>query len=227
MLNKHLDRITVCGLDREPLLVHHYQTPLSNNVTCVGGGGPKIEEAVMYRQTLVVLVILFSIPSGAFGQTVTLGGAVNVASAEDFATRVLQDPWDMNERTDFGGFLSGSDPPLPDLTNVSFSGGVFSATTGPSANVFLLETRNPNAASLGKTGANFPIDANTYRLLAVRMNATSPGYGVLAWNRDNLWDPTFTYTNNVNFQSLPVGARTCSIFLRSDYRVGWPHGAGF
>lgn len=161
----------------------------------------------MYRQTLVAFVILFSVPSGLFGQTVALGGAANVASAEDFATRVLQDPWDMNERTDFGAFLDGSDSPLPDLTNVSFSGGVFSATTGTSPNVFLLETRNPNAATLGKTGANFPIDANTYRLLAVRMNASGSGYGVLAWNRDNLWDPTFTYTKNVNFPVAP-GWRT-------------------
>ena len=51
-------------------------------------------------------------PVRLFGQTVTLNGSPNVASAEDFASRVLQDPWDMNERTDFGWFLDGSDSPL-------------------------------------------------------------------------------------------------------------------
>lgn len=164
----------------------------------------------MYRQALVAIVFFALVPSALFGQSVTLGGSLNVASAEDFATRVLQDPWDMSERTDFGRFLDGSDAPLPDVTGVSFAGGVFSATTGTAPNVFLLETRNPNAASLGKTGANFPIDANTYRLLAVRMNVSgsSPSpYGVLVFNRDNLWDGTASATANVNFAITP-GWRT-------------------
>ena len=79
----------------------------------------------------------------------------------------------MNERTDFGWFLYGSDNPSPDLTNVSFSNGIFSATTGTNPNLFLLETGNPYAARLGKTGSNHPIDANTYQLLAIRMNSST------------------------------------------------------
>jgi hypothetical protein len=133
---------------------------------------------------------VFVTPLGALAQTITLGGPSAVASAEDFATRSLQDPWDMNERTDLGWFLHGADLPSPDLANVSFAGGVFSATTGTTPNVFLLETPNPFAARLGRTGGTHPIDANSYRLLAIRMNLNGSAQGVLQWNRDNLWDGT-------------------------------------
>lgn len=155
---------------------------------------------VMSRGALVVLVLL-SIPSRLFGQSVTLNGSLNVASAQDFASRVLQDPWDMNERTDFGWFLNGVDNPVPDMTNVSFTGGVFSATTGTSANLFLLETPNPNAARLGKTGGNYPIDANTYRLFAIHMNVNGSPSAALTWNRENIWDGTTTYSNLIPLRS--------------------------
>jgi hypothetical protein len=98
----------------------------------------------------------------------------------------------MNDRTDFGWFLYGSDNPAAELTNVSLSGGVFHATTGTNPNLFLLETGNPEAARLGKTGSNFPIDANTYRLFAIRMNINGSPQATLAWNRNNLWDGTQT-----------------------------------
>src|SRR5262245_44786474 len=110
-------------------------------------------------------------PTMLQAQSITLGGAATVASAEDFATRSFQDPWDMNERTDFGWFLYGADLPAPEVTvhADSFSSGFFHGTTGTNPNLFLLETGNPFAARLGKTGTNYPIDANYYRLVAIRM----------------------------------------------------------
>jgi hypothetical protein len=137
-------------------------------------------------------------PRAAEAQTVTLGGASAVASAEDFAARSFQDPWDMSERTDLGWFLNGADLPSPDLGNVSFDGGVFTATTGTAPNVFLLETPNPFAARLGRTGGNYPIDANTYRVLAIRMNLSGSSQAVLAWNRDHLWDGTASQSGVFN-----------------------------
>ncbi|MCM3881618.1 MAG: GPI anchored serine-threonine rich family protein [Vicinamibacterales bacterium] len=145
-------------------------------------------------------------------QTVTLGGSASVASAEDFAARTFQDPWDMNERTDFGWFLNGSDNPLPELSNVSFASGIFSATTAVSPNVFLLETGNPYAARLGKTGANYPIDADFYRFLAIRVNMSGPSQSVLTWNRDNLWDLTDSSSNIIN---LTAGWRTYLVDLQA------------
>jgi hypothetical protein len=144
------------------------------------------------------------------GQTVTLGGSLNVASAEDFASRAFQDPWDMNERTDLGWFLNGIDPPVSDLTNVSFANGLFSATTGTSPNVFLLESGNPQAARLGKTGTNYPIDANAYRLMAIRLNMSGASQAGFVWNRDHLWDNT---TSSSGIFNLTPGWRTYLVDL--------------
>jgi hypothetical protein len=155
----------------------------------------------MFRRSLLALVVLLWVPFSAFGQSVTLGGSLALASAEDFATRVLQDPWDMNDRTDVGWFLNGVDEPSPHLTGVSFSAGQFSATADAGANIFLLDSPNPNAARTGKTGGNYPIDANNYRFLAVRMNAGGPGAAALGWNRDNFWDGSFSSSNGINLTS--------------------------
>jgi hypothetical protein len=159
----------------------------------------------MTRRAFAILLaaLCHAVPLAA--QSVTLGGSLNVASAEDFATRAFQDPWDMNERTDFGWFLHGTDLPSPDLTNISFANGIFSATTGTSPNVFLLETGNPFAARLGKIGTNHPIDANTYRLLAIRLNISGASQAILGWNRDHLWDNTGSSSNIFN---LTPGWRT-------------------
>src|ERR1700722_2084004 len=50
-------------------------------------------------------------------------------AADDFATETFQDPWDMNQMTDLGWYTFGVDAPVSCLTNILFSGGIFSATT--------------------------------------------------------------------------------------------------
>ena len=153
---------------------------------------------------------LVCMPALGYAQSVTLDAPLNVASAEDFATRAFQDPWDMNELTDFGWFLYGADQPSPDLSNLSFSNGIFSATTGPSPNLFLLETGNPYAARLGKTGTNHPIDANTYRMVAMRVNIDASTSGAFYWNRDHLWDGTISISGTFG---LTPGWRTYLVDL--------------
>jgi hypothetical protein len=60
-------------------------------------------------------------------------------------------------------------------------------TTIPS--VFLLDTGNPFAARLGKTGSNHPIDANTYRIMALRMSVSSASAQMqFFWNRETMFD---------------------------------------
>jgi hypothetical protein len=149
----------------------------------------------MFRVFLALIVAGFCAPPQLLAQTVTLGGSLNVASADDFATRSFQDPWDMNERTDFGWHLNGVDDPQSQLTNVSFGGGVFSATaSGVESNVFLLETSIIGSAPLGKIGTNHPIDANFYRVLAIHMNVSAPAQVRLLWFRDSIYDGTTTYS---------------------------------
>ena len=159
------------------------------------------------RRCSLVLIVLLGAPAPLVAQSVTLGGAAAVPSAEDFATRAFQDPWDMNERTDFGWFLNGTDEPLPHLSNVSFSGGMFSATTGAGPNVFLLETGNPQAARLGKTGFNHPIDANTFRYVAIRMNMSAGTSAGFYWNREDLWDNGGAPGGASNFFTVTPGWR--------------------
>jgi hypothetical protein len=168
----------------------------------------------MRRLAVIISVLLCTlcVPIDGSAQTVTLQGAQTVASAEDFATRVLQDPWDMNQRTDFGWYLYGVDPPSPDLTNISWAGGIFSATTGTGPNLALLETGNPFAARVGKTGFVYPIDANFYRLIAIRMNINGSPQATFGWNRDNLYDGTNTSSNIFN---LSQGWRTYLIDLQA------------
>ncbi len=134
------------------------------------------------------------LPVWAFGQTSVQIGASSVRAADDFATRAFQDPWDMNQRTDLGAFLDGTDQPQPNLANISFVNGIFSGTsTNSDPSVFLLETGNPFAARLGKIGTNYPIDANTYKLLALRMSvSTTTAQMQFFWNRETAYDNSLT-----------------------------------
>jgi hypothetical protein len=147
----------------------------------------------MFR-ALLALVVVLSAPAPLLAQSVTLGGNSAVAAADDFAARSLQDPWDMNERTDLGWFLYGVDEPQSNLTSVQFASGVFSGNAAGNAQVFLLEAAVVGSARLGKTGQNFPIDANRYRVLAIRMNVTAPANAMLLWHRETLFDGTGTFS---------------------------------
>jgi hypothetical protein len=150
---------------------------------------------MMRRLVLAAVVVVLCDRATLLAQSVTLQGSLSVASADEYASRVLQEPWDMNQRTDFGWFLNGSDQPLPQLSGTSFSG-LFTATiSGSSPNLFLLEPRNPEAATVGRIGTNYPINADHYRLLAIRMNIGGSPQGAfvsqlaLSWDRDHIWDP--------------------------------------
>jgi len=144
-------------------------------------------------KAIFLAFVTLVVPAQLLAQSVTLGGSLAVAAADDFATRSFQDPWDMSERTDLGWFLNGVDGPASNLTNVSFAGSVFSATVpGTIANVFLLESAIVGSAPIGKIGTNYPINAGYYRVLAIRMNVSAPAAAQLVWYRENMYDGTFS-----------------------------------
>lgn len=142
----------------------------------------------------LALALCVCTATAAAAQTVTSIGTRNVKAADDFATRAFQDPWDMAQRTDFGAFLDGTDQPRPNFSGISFANGVFSATSSnDDPSVFLLDTGNPHAARIGKTGSNFPIDANSYKVLAMRMHVNHAASQMqLFWNRDSIFDTSLT-----------------------------------
>ncbi len=136
------------------------------------------------RLLSLLLAAALLCPAAAAAQgSVTLGGSSSVRAADDFATQAFQDPWDMNQKTDLGPLLGSSDQPLSGFTNISFIGGVFSGTaTRSDANLWLLDTGNPNAAPVGRIGTNYPIDAASYKVLALRMSVQTPAQMfVYAW----------------------------------------------
>jgi hypothetical protein len=107
------------------------------------------------------------------GQTVTAPAAnETIKAADDFATLTFQDPWDMNQMTDLGWYTYGVDQPVSNLTNIAFSGGIFSATTSGSVpgsgfpNFWLLDPIAPTSAQIGKVGT----DSTRYQRLLIRMN---------------------------------------------------------
>ncbi|HEY6390479.1 MAG TPA: hypothetical protein VIX89_04325 [Bryobacteraceae bacterium] len=130
---------------------------------------------------------------GASGQITVTAPAVNetIRAADDYATQTFQDPWDMSQWTDLGWFTFGVDSPPANLSNISFTNGVFSTTTGSVGNFWLLDPNVPGSAPIGKIGSVFPIDSTKYRRFLIRMNLsggtlTNPPpadqYAYFIWN---------------------------------------------
>jgi hypothetical protein len=146
---------------------------------------------------LPVFAVLVWLASWAVAQaqvTVTNpSGQVVVRPADEFATRVLQDRWDMNERTDLGAFINGVDQPLPNLNNIAFADGLFTATAAThDPSVFFLDTGIPGEAHVRRSGRRFPIDASVYRRLTYRMclgggPGTRVGASQLFWSREDIY----------------------------------------
>jgi hypothetical protein len=146
---------------------------------------------------LVGLSLAFGLPASA--QITVTAPAANqtIKAADDFATEAFQDPWDMNKMTDLGWFTYSVDAPVSCLTNIVFSGGIFSATTvsntaacpsGNTPNFMLLDPNSATATQLGKVGTVYPIDSTKYQRFLIRMNLPA---GLSATpNACGLVDPT-------------------------------------
>src|SRR5579864_2849525 len=130
------------------------------------------------RPRIIHLACLTLTSAGfVFAQTVTAPNVnETIKAADDFATQAFQDPWDMSRMTDLGWFTYGVDAPVSNLTNIAFSGGIFSATTASSVpssgfpNFWLLDPNGAFSSQLGKVGTVYPIDPTRYQRFLIRMN---------------------------------------------------------
>ncbi|MBN1537123.1 MAG: hypothetical protein JW908_10365 [Anaerolineales bacterium] len=125
----------------------------------------------------------------------------------DFATQVLGDAWDMNEFSDIGTYLNNSNQ-AQYLTNVSVANGVFSATSvGSDPQFTALFPGYLGAMSVGKVGANYPINSSKYQCLHVAMNtvSTKPDFWEVYYFADN-------YLNGGTWGTTPI-------FIDKEY--GW------
>jgi hypothetical protein len=150
-------------------------------------------------------------------------GTTKIKAADDFATRAFQDPWDMSQRTDVGWWTFGKDTAAAgNFLNPTVSGGVFTGSlSGAAATLFLLEsglapTPGGSATPIGKTGQQFPIDANTYTHLVYRMNSTAGGVSQYVWSQGTIYtDQTIACEFAQNATAVRTGWKIYDIDLKA------------
>jgi hypothetical protein len=100
---------------------------------------------------------------------------VKLPEGNDFATRVLGDPWDMYQLSDVSKALNNSGR-SDYVQNFQVNNGIFSgySTSTNYANFYVLWAGYEYGMDIGKVGARYPIDTNVYRCLYVRMQVDSP-----------------------------------------------------
>ena len=121
----------------------------------------------------------------------------DVDACPGYAEEVLLDRWDMNERTDLGWRIFNTlESPRSNLGSISFQNGQFSAvSTANDVKIFILDSAYLGSAMLGKVGKNFPINANKYTRLALRMylepDCEGP-WGMLFWSKNTIYNDQTT-----------------------------------
>ena len=117
----------------------------------------------------------------AGAQTLSLPGGQVYRPGPDFASDMLQDPWDFANSEDVApdadqllGWVSPSPETVRTVgTGQSFiSGGRFRGVPGMDNNVTLLYRADANTLNPGRSGISSPIDPAKYRKLAVKMRVT-------------------------------------------------------
>ncbi len=132
---------------------------------------------------LIVLILLLTLTPPAQSQPIR---AVTLAEGHDFATKVLREPWDMDEYADISQYINQSGQ-VNYLENVSVANGIFSATSNSDYNdaqFFALWPGYQTAILNGKVGNKFPIDASEYHCLYVGMKTSLSDYWQVFWFED-------------------------------------------
>ena len=152
----------------------------------------------------IVWCWLFAAAAGAARAQIVVtspaAGRDSVKASADFADEVLRDRWDMNERTDLGWRLfNTAEHPASFLGGITFQNGIFSAvSTSDDPNLFILDSAYALSAGNGKNGLQFPIDADKYKVLAIRMYTDETqidvpnSVGYLWWSKGTIYDPAPT-----------------------------------
>lgn len=143
------------------------------------------------KYLIPILLVWLWRPDVVSAQSVTLTGPlapVTTGEGDDFATRVLNNPWDFNEPSDLGwieGYVGSS---------VVDSGGVWQATnqvTGayvlplfPEFKGVLQTVPLPGDKGLPAVGIGNPINADKYSYLCYRLNVSNRSTYALYWSNN-------------------------------------------
>ena len=136
------------------------------------------------RHALRLALALLLTASPAFAQTLTIqksGGsatsAVTVRDAQDFATTVIGDPWDFENKEDYVWMYSnevgGWAAPLQLVGGALVGQSDANPNTSPWIQI-QFEGINGALNLVGRNGVRYPIDPSKYRRLAFRMKRSAP-----------------------------------------------------
>lgn len=137
---------------------------------------------VLYIWVLTGLVLLLSALSSqatfAYGppgrDNALVGQSTALREGNDFATRVLSRPWDMNDFSEISQSLNNAGRTIM-LKNIQVSNGIFSASSTDlnMAQFYPLFPGYEFTLRIGKVGAQYPIPSS-FHCLYVRMSVSSP-----------------------------------------------------
>ena len=128
------------------------------------------------RLTVLLSGSLFIGAMSAEGQSLSVNGSgtATVRTASDFASDVMGDPWDFEQRTDFMYMMSSNNTTasgfagVPDVTDGVLRG-VINNTNGVLNVVVHFEGITGAFNSMTKTGIKYPINADRYKRLSFRL----------------------------------------------------------
>lgn len=139
----------------------------------------------MSRIACLFASLLISFP--VWAATLTIDApSTKIGSCDDYATRELNDSWDMSDTADINNFFPDLD--IKGFASKSISNGYFTAVPDGSSSAFYLFS--PKVCGSypvgGRWGQNVPVDVTKYKTLSIRMytDKVDP-YGIrLLWDRD-------------------------------------------
>lgn len=145
--------------------------------------------AILLLIAIGLFQLTFSAAAQADGQP---EATYSVGEGFDFATRVLSDPWDMEQFTDISQWLNNA---ATYLLNIQVANGVFSATTASSYSEFYpLFPGYIVGMNTGKIGAMYPIASSQFACYSTAMFASwssGTNYFLVEWMLDRdltRWD---------------------------------------
>jgi hypothetical protein len=128
-----------------------------------------------------VWIALSATVANAQGPSISLPGGSIYKAGPDYASDVLQDPWDFDNVEDlspdpdeFGGWVA----PAPAAVRLNgpghsfLSNGWMRGTAAGDTRLSLLHRTFADTLKPGRTGARYPIDPSAYRKMAVKMRVT-------------------------------------------------------
>lgn len=133
----------------------------------------------------VLMATAIAMATSAQGPAVTLPGGTVYTAGPDYATDILQDPWDFSNPEDISpdpDDMGGWAAPTTQLARTIGTGPAFIAngrlvgtTTGSESPVMLLYRGDAFALNPGRSGLRFPIETARYRKLAIKIGVSGAG----------------------------------------------------